>query len=45
VIALAQPAAARAPSATDLSIAAFLEKRVPEELASEGVVLSRNNLT
>lgn len=45
VIALAQPAAAQAPSATDLSIAAFLEKRVPEELASEGVVLSRANLT
>jgi hypothetical protein len=45
VIVLAAPAAAQQPSATDLSIAAFLEKRVPEELASEGVVLSRHNLT
>jgi hypothetical protein len=43
VIGLAQLVGAQ-PSPTDLSIAAFLEKRVPEELATEGIVLSRDHL-
>ncbi len=38
------PGAAPAAAAVEPATAAFLEKRVPEELATEGVVLSRNQL-
>ena len=38
-------AAAQGPHETELVLTAFLEKRVPDELAAEGLVLSRNNLT
>ncbi|MEO7733375.1 MAG: hypothetical protein ABIY55_20605 [Kofleriaceae bacterium] len=44
VMGLAHAAAAQAPGQVEPATASFLEKRVPEELASEGVVLSRNNL-
>jgi len=44
VAATASSVAAQAPGA-ELPLPAFLEKRVPEELASEGHVLSRDNLT
>jgi hypothetical protein len=44
VIALARTAAAQAPGQIEPVAAPFLEKRVPEELATEGVVLSRRNL-
>jgi hypothetical protein len=44
VVGSASPATAQAPGA-ELPLTAFLEKRVPEELASEGHVLSRDNLT
>ena len=37
-------AAAQAPGQVEPTSAAFLEKRVPEELAVEGLVLSRRNL-
>ena len=41
---LAHSAAAQAPGASEPASAAFLQKRVPDELATEGVVLSRRNL-
>ncbi len=41
---IAYPASAQAPGQTEPANAPFLEKRVPEELATEGVVLSRRNL-
>jgi len=44
VMVLAHSAAAQAPGQTEPMTAAFLEKRVPEELATEGLVLSRRNL-
>lgn len=44
VIALARSAAAQAPGQVEPASAPFLEKRVPEELAAEGVVLSRRHL-
>jgi hypothetical protein len=40
----AHTALAQAPGQVDPPSPAFLEKRVPDELAAEGVVLSRNNL-
>jgi hypothetical protein len=43
VLGIAGSAAAQ-PAASEPATAPFLEKRVPEELATEGVVLSRNNL-
>jgi hypothetical protein len=44
VMGLAHSAGAQAPGQTEPTTAAFLEKRIPEELATEGVVLSRRNL-
>jgi hypothetical protein len=44
VLGLARSAAAQAPGQVEPVAAPFLEKRVPEELATEGVVLSRRNL-
>jgi hypothetical protein len=44
VVAGAVSTAVAQPPGAELSISAFLERRVPEELASEGHVLSRNNL-
>jgi hypothetical protein len=44
LFALARSAAAQAPGRTEPASAPFLEKRVPDELATEGVVLSRHNL-
>jgi hypothetical protein len=44
VMGLAHAAVAQSPRQVEPATAPFLEKRVPEELAAEGVVLSRNNL-
>ena len=44
VMAITSPVAAQAPGA-ELPLSAFLEKRVPDELAAEGHLLSRDNLT
>jgi hypothetical protein len=44
VMGIAHTAAAQAPGQTEPATGAFLEKRVPEELATDGVVLSRSNL-
>jgi len=44
LFALARSAVAQAPGQTELASAPFLEKRVPDELATEGIVLSRHNL-
>jgi hypothetical protein len=44
VMGLARSAGAQPPGETEPTIAAFLERRVPDELATEGVVLSRRNL-
>ncbi|MBC7977289.1 MAG: hypothetical protein H7138_20120 [Myxococcales bacterium] len=44
VMGLAYSAEAQTPAPAEPATAAFLEKRVPEELATEGVVLSRNQL-
>ena len=43
-MALAHTVGAQAPGMTEPATAAFLEKRVPEELAADGVVLSRSQL-
>ena len=44
VMGLVRFAGAQAPGETEPMTAVFLEKRVPDELATEGVVLSRSNL-
>lgn len=44
-LALPRPAIAQAPGQTEPPSAPFLEKRIPEELATEGVLLARNNLS
>lgn len=44
VICAARIAGAQAPGAVAPPAAPFLEKRVPEELASEGILLSRHNV-
>lgn len=44
VVGIARTALAQAPGQLEPPSPAFLEKRVPEELAAEGVLLSRHNL-